>query len=329
VKAIVLVGGEGTRLRPLTFTTPKQLLPIAGVPMIERVIGKLASHGIDDVVLSMGYRADAFLSAYPDQRCAGVPIHYAVEPEPMDTAGAVRFAATWAEIDERFVVVNADVLTDVDLGDLVSLHGARGALATISLTPVADPSRFGVVPTDADGRVLAFIEKPPPGEAPTNLINAGIYVVEPEVVALIPGGRRVSIERETFPLLVEQGRLYALPSDAYWIDTGTPETYLRANLDVVGEGTQVGSGAVVDPAAVVERSVLGAGVRVDAGAKVVESVLLDHAGVGPRAIVRRSMVGAGACIGEGALLDDLTVVGDGAHVQPGASLSAARVPEPE
>jgi mannose-1-phosphate guanylyltransferase len=326
MRAVVLVGGEGTRLRPLTLTTPKQLLPIAGVPMIERVIANLARHGVDEVVLSMGYRPDAFTIAYPSGTCAGLPVRYAIEPQLMDTAGAVRFAATWAGIDEQFVVVNGDVLTDLDLGALIALHRERGALCTISLTPVDDPSRFGVVPTDDDGRVLAFIEKPAPGEAPTNMINAGTYVVEPSVVGLIPDGRRVSIERETFPLLAERKGMYALASDAYWIDTGTPETYLRANLDLIGpEGLVEGT---VDADAVVERSVIGAGARVCPGAVVRDSVLLPGAVVGPRALIERSLVGARATVGAGALVQDLTVLGDGVTIDDGASLSGARVPEP-
>lgn len=325
--AVVLVGGEGTRLRPLTFTTPKQLLPIAGVPMIERVIANLARHGIDDVVLSMGYRPDAFVEAYPDERCAHLPVRYAIEPELMDTAGAVRFAATWAGIDERFVVVNGDVLTELDLGELLSLHAERGAEATISLTPVDDPSRFGVVPTDAMGRVLAFIEKPPPGDAPTNLINAGTYVLEPSVLERIPGGRRVSIERETFPALVEAGGLYALASEAYWIDTGTPETYLQANLDLIGPEGLV-EGAVIDVGAVVEHSVVGPGARVASGAVVRDSVLLPGAVVGAHSRVERSVLGAGASIGEQATVGDLTILGDGSVVPDGAVLSGARVPEP-
>ena len=325
--AVVLVGGEGTRLRPLTFTTPKQLLPIAGLPMIERVIANLAHHGIDEVVLSMGYRPDAFVDAYPDERCAHVPLRYAIEPELMDTAGAVRFAATWAGIDERFVVVNGDVLTNLDLGALLALHDERGAEATISLTPVDDPSRFGVVPTDETGRVLAFIEKPPPGEAPTNLINAGTYVLEPSVLERIPGGRRVSIERETFPALVDAGRLYALASDAYWIDTGTPETYLQANLDLIGASGLV-EGAFIEAGAVVEHSVVGPGARVAEGACVRNSVLLPGATVGPGARVERSVVGAGASVGMGATIDELSVLGDGAVVADRAVLSGARVPQP-
>ena len=327
--AVVLVGGEGTRLRPLTFTTPKQLLPIAGVPMIERVIANLAHHGIDQVVLSMGYRPDAFVEAYPDERCAHLPVRYAIEPEPLDTAGAVRFAARWAGIDERFVVVNGDVLTTLDLGALVTLHADRGAEATISLTPVDDPSRFGVVPTDETGRVLAFIEKPAPDTAPTNLINAGTYVLEPTVLDRIADDRRVSIERETFPVLAEEGRLFALASDAYWIDTGTPETYLQANLDVIGDGPPlVADSAHVDSDATVTRAVIGAGCRVDARAAVTDSVLIDGARVGEGAIVSRSMVGPGAVIGAGARLEALSVIGAGQHVPAGSALSGARVPEP-
>ena len=329
--AVVLVGGEGTRLRPLTFTTPKQLLPIAGVPMIERVIGNLAQHGVDDVVLSMGYRPDAFVDAYPDERCAGVPVSYAIEPEPLDTAGAVRFAARWAGIDERFVVVNGDVLTTLDLGALVAMHVDRKAHATISLTPVDDPSRFGVVPTDESGRVIAFIEKPAPGTAPTNLINAGTYVLEPSVVDRIPDGRRVSIERETFPALAEEGSLYALASDAYWIDTGTPETYLDANLDVVagdGGASLIGEGAEVAGSARIEGSVIGRGCRVGPNASVTRAVLLDGAVIEEGAVVTRSVVGADAVVGAGARVEALSVVGAAQTVPAGSVLAGARVPEP-
>ena len=209
MKAVVLVGGEGTRLRPLTLSAPKQMLPIVGVPMIERVLGHLARHGVDEAVLSLGYLPDAFMEAYPDGRAAGIRLFYAVEPEPLDTAGAVRFAATLAGIAETFVVVNGDVLTDLDLTSLVAFHRERRAEGTIALHPVADPSAFGVVPTDEEGRVTAFVEKPPRDEAPTNEINAGTYVLEASVLARIPEGGRVSIERETFPAMVRDRRLFA------------------------------------------------------------------------------------------------------------------------
>ena len=173
MKAVVLVGGFGTRLRPLTLNTPKPMLPIAGRPMIERTIELLGAHGVDEVVLSLGFRSDVFTDAYPEDTCAGVRLRYAVEPEPLDTAGAVRFAARQAGIDERFVVANSDVMTDMDLTALLAFHSEHGAEGTIALTPVDDPSHFGVVPTDERGCVEAFVEKPRRHEAPTNLINAG------------------------------------------------------------------------------------------------------------------------------------------------------------
>jgi mannose-1-phosphate guanylyltransferase len=291
VRAVVLVGGEGTRLRPLTLKTPKQLLPVALVPMIERVVAHLAEHEVDHVVLSMGYRPDAFHAAYPDGHCAGVSITYAVEPEPLGTAGGIGFAARFADIhDETFLVINGDVLTDLDIGALVAFHRDRGGAATISLTPVDDPSAYGVVPTFADGRVEAFVEKPPKDEAPTNLINAGTYVLEPSVVASIPEGRAVSIERETFPALVECGSLFALASDGYWVDAGTPATYLRANLDLRGEPVLLGEGAIIDPTATVERSVIGPGARVGPDAKVSDSVVLAGAVVEPGAELHRCIV---------------------------------------
>ena len=250
MRAIILVGGFGTRLRPLTAHTPKQMLPVVDRPMIERVVTSLARFGVTDAVLSLGYRPDAFLEAYPDDTCAGVALHYAVEPEPLDTAGAVRFAADDGGIEHTFLVVNGDVLTDLDVSTLWDFHQRQGAEGTIALTPVDDPSRYGVVPIHGDGRVEAFVEKPPPGQAPTNWINAGTYVLEPSVLERIPAGRRVSIERATFPEMVADGSLYAMHSDSYWIDAGTPATYLQSQLDLIdghrGEPEAAVSASAVD-----------------------------------------------------------------------------------
>jgi mannose-1-phosphate guanylyltransferase len=333
MQAVVLVGGFGTRLRPLTYTRPKQMLPIVHRPMIEHVVGHLARYGVSQVVLSLGYQPDAFAAAYPDSCCAGAELVYAVEPEPLDTAGAIRFAARHAGIDDRFLVVNGDVLTDLDVSALVAFHAGRPADATIFLHPVEDPSRYGVVPTDGDGRVLAFVEKPPRDAAPTNLINAGIYVLEPSVLDDIPGDRPVSVERETFPALVAEGRVYATDEARYWIDTGTPETYLQAQIDLLdgvrGEPLPgIHPEATVDPAATVIRSVIGAGAMVEAGARVERSVLLPAAQVMAGGRVEDSVLGEAAVVAAGAVVVGGTVIGDGEAVEPGAHLDGVRVPVP-
>lgn len=331
MRAVVLVGGFGTRLRPLTSSTPKQMLPIVGQPMIERVVRSLAGHGVTEAVLSLGYRPDAFIGAYPDGMCGGVELHYAVEPEPLDTAGAVRFAALSAGIDETFIVVNGDVLTDLDVAALWSFHRSHGAEGTIALTPVDDPSRYGVVPIEPDGRVIEFVEKPDPGTAPTNWINAGTYVLEPSVLERIDDGRRVSIERETFPSMVGDGSLYALHSDAYWLDAGTPETYLKAQLDLVdgtrGSEPAVHASAEIDTSARVEHSVVMRDVVIGNGAVIRDSVLLEGATIGPGVHIDRSIIGGGARIGPDSKVSDLSVIA-GDHVIPAQSeLRAARIPE--
>ena len=331
MRAVVLVGGFGTRLRPLTHHRPKQMLPIVNRPMIEHVVGHLADYGVDDVVLSLGYRPDAFSAAYPDGRCAGATLHYAIEPEPLDTAGAIRFAALDAGIDERFVVLNGDVLTDLDIGAFLAFHESRGAEATIALHRVDDPSRYGVVPTDGEGRVTQFVEKPPRGEAPTDLINAGTYVFEPAVVDRIPAGRRVSVERETFPALVADRSLFALDDGCYWIDTGTPCEYVQAQIDLV-DGVRgapvegIHQSAEVSADASVKRAVVGAGAVIAAGARVEAAVLLAGAGVEADAVVDGSVIGERAVVGAGAHVTGGSVVGDGHVVGRGERLDGVRVP---
>ncbi len=354
--AVVLVGGEGTRLRPLTYDLPKQMLPVVDRPMIEHVVGWLARHGVARVVLSLGYRPDEFQRAYPEGELAGARLSFAVEPELLDTAGAVRFAAEATGVTERFLVLNGDVLSDFDIPALVSFHEAHGGLATIQLTPVADPSAFGVVPTDDSGRVVAFIEKPPPGTAPTNRISAGCYLLEREALDLVPPGRRVSIERETFPSLVERGQLFALSSEAYWLDTGTPEKFLQASFDILArrraadclppvpeiapglfadpaaelEGsasgpTYLGPGARVRAGAEVSESVVGPSAEVSAGARVVRSILMTGARIGQGAVVESSIIGPGAEIGPGCKVTDFSLVAGGERVEASTTLVAARL----
>ena len=370
MQAVILVGGFGTRLRPLTRDVPKQMLPVVDRPMIEHVVAHLAAHGVTRVVLSLGFRPEAFSDAYPDGTCAGLPLHYAVEPEPLDTAGAVRFAALEAGIratrgsgigtgrgtdgetvssssnnssgssgartgsdhggSDAFLVLNGDVLTDLDITAMVASHRAAGAEATLALTEVEDPSRYGVVPTDAEGRVLGFVEKPDAASAPSRWINAGTYVLEPSILDRIPAGRRVSIEREVFPAMATEGRLHAVQSDAYWIDTGTPETYIRAQLELVdgthGDLPAVHPSATVDPSADVQRSIVMAGATIGPGAHLLNSIIMDGGTIGAGAVVAHSIVGPGAQIGEGASLTDLTVIGSAETVGAGIGLAGARVP---
>ena len=342
MQAVILVGGFGTRLLPLTRDIPKQMLPVVDRPMIEHVVAHLAGHGVTRVVLSLGFRPEAFADAYPDGTCAGLPLHYAVEPEPLDTAGAVRFAALEAGIGagtglgsgsegcDTFLVLNGDVLTDLDIGAMVASHQATGAEATLALTEVDDPSRYGVVPTDAEGRVVGFVEKPDAESAPSRWINAGTYVLEPSILDRIPAGRPVSIEREVFPAMATERRLHAVRSDAYWIDTGTPEAYIRAQVDLVdgtrGDLPAVHPSAQVDPGANVERSVVMAGVMVESGARLCDAVVMDGATIGADATVDHSIVGPGAHVGTGASVTDLTVIGGSESVGAGIRLAGARIP---
>ena len=329
--AVVLVGGFGTRLRPLTETIPKPLLPVGQRTIIEHVVRSLAAGGVTEVVLALGFRPDAFTAAFPDGTCAGVPLHYAVEPEPLDTGGAIAFAARSAGIDDTFVVVNGDVLTDLDVRVLVAEHRSKEAEATIHLTPVEDPSSFGVVALDADGRVLRFVEKPPLGTAPSNMINAGTYVFEPSMIDRVPAGSRMSVERAVFPVVAAERRLFALCTDDYWIDTGRPELYRQANLDAVSGRRRTvhepAFGRDVRVEGEVEHSVLGPCVRVSAGAEVRSSVLMAGVHVGDGAVVVDSVLGPDALVGPRAALDDV-VLGRGAVVEAGEHLSNARRPVP-
>jgi len=358
VIAVILVGGAGTRLRPLTYALPKPMLPIVERPMIARVVEWLAAYDVTTAVLSLGYQPDAFVDAFPDGHWAGVELVYAVEPEPLDTAGAIRFAACDAGVeDETLVIVNGDVLTDLDLGELTSFHSVRGGEATIALTPVEDPSAYGVVSTDERGRVAAFIEKPKRDDAPSNHVSAGTYIFEPTVISRIAAGRRVSVEREIFPGLVERDALFAFDSPAYWLDTGTADRYLQAQFDILrglrphvalpecvehadgfylapgssldGEARGcgfVGRNATVDAGAEVEDVVVGASAHVAAGARVTHSVLLPGAIVREGAIVEHSVVGTSSVVGAGSSVVGGSIVGAAALVPDGALLDSARLP---
>lgn len=316
--AVVLVGGFGTRLRPLTYDVPKPMLPIAHRPMIVRLVERLAAGGVTDVVLALGFKPEPFVSAFPDGLHGETRVHYAVEPEPLDTAGAIAFAARAVGVDSTFVVANGDIVTDLDVAGLVAAHRRFGSEGTIHLTPVDDPSAFGVVELDEHGTVLRFVEKPAPGETPSNLINAGTYVLEASVLDLIEPDCRISVERDTFPRLVARRALAALATDDYWIDAGRPQTYLQANLDLIAGRCGHVDVPAVDPDA-----------SVDGSASIVESLVGAGVRVGPEAVVARCVLLPGATVEAGATVADSIiagVVGAGARVSAGVIGATYRVP---
>ena len=341
MKAVLLLGGLGTRLRPLTADRPKQMLPVCGRPMIEWVCEHLARHGVTDIVLSLGYRSEAFTEAYPDGKIGRLRFEVAIEPEPAGTAGAVRFAATAARLSETFLVLNGDVLTDLDVSALVQFHADSGAHASIALQPVDDPYAYGLVLADATGRVHTFAEKPEPGSAiprhpdgPRPTISAGTYVLEPSVLDRIPPGRAVSIEREVFPALVADTALCALAEDTYWLDTGTPPQYLAANLDILegrrptarvaDEATMASRG--LDARSRIRSSAVGTGCRIGPDAVIVRSILMEDCEVGRGAVVTDSVLGPEVVVGAGALVTRHSVVGRGQRIESGAVLRASHVP---
>ncbi len=334
--AVVLVGGFGTRLRPLTNDIPKPMLPVGHVPMIERLVNRLARGGVTDVVLALGFKPEPFMEAFPDGRCGDVALTYAVEPEPLDTGGAIRFAADAAGIDSTFIVANGDVITDLDVGDLVLAHRSSGASATLHLIGVADPSMYGVVDLDdpdasGSGAIRQFVEKPERGTEPSNLINAGTYVFEPSVLDLVPLGERTSIERDTFPELVKAGNVHGVATDDYWIDAGVPDFYRAANLDLLGDRRvhesceAIAPGALVDPGATVMNCIVGDGAVIEGGTTtVVDSVILPGAFIGSGAQVESSLV-------MGRIESDATVIeaiiGADGVVEAGDHLAFSTLPE--
>ncbi len=318
MQAIVLVGGEGTRLRPLTLSVPKPALTLVDRPFLAYMVEWLAGHGVSEVVLACGFLPDVLREALGDGEGEGVRIRYVVEPEARGTAGAIRFAAErlGEDLENRFLALNGDVLTDLDLTALLRAHSERGARATLGLYPVEDSSAYGLVSTGLEGEVLEFLEKT--GEAAPGEINAGMYVLERSVLDLIPAGREVSIEREVFPRLVGDG-LHGLRLNGYWMDIGTPDRYLQASWDILerrvetqveptAPGLLVDAGAtVVEGATVGPRAVLGPACRVEAKAEVRDSVLLEGCTVGEGARVRGSILSSGVEVAPGAELEGAVV----------------------
>lgn len=318
MQAIVLVGGEGTRLRPLTSDIPKPAVTLVDRPFLAYAIEWLAAHGVSEVVLACGFLPDVLRETLGEDERAGVKITYVAEPEPLGTAGAIRFAADALgdRLEDRFLALNGDVLADLDLSALIRTHEERGARATIGLHPVEDSSAYGLVRCDEKGAVLEFLEKT--GEAVPGEINAGAYVLDRSVFDLVPTGQAVSIEREVFPRLVGDG-LHGLLLDGYWMDIGTPDRYLQASWDILEgrvetrvEATAPGQliaaeATIADAARVGPRAVISAGCEVEAGSEVDGSVLLDGCTVGADARVQDSILAPGVRVEPGAQLVNAVV----------------------
>jgi mannose-1-phosphate guanylyltransferase / phosphomannomutase len=341
MKAVIMAGGEGTRLRPLTSNSPKPMMPMANRPLMEHVVRKLANHGFDDIVVTVAFLASHIRNYFGDGSELGVRMQYATEETPLGTAGSVRNAA--AELDDTFMVVSGDVLSDIDLGEVMKVHRRTGSLATIALKRVDNPVDFGIVITKEDGSIERFLEKPTWGQVFSDTINTGIFVLEPEIFSLIPEGRPVDFSEEVFPAALERGLpLLGLVTEGYWEDVGTIEAYHRAHQDVldgrvgievpgfqVGEGVWLGEGADVDPGArIVGPAIIGDNCRIETGAHIGEytvlgsdvvvkhdaflqrSVIHDHVYVGPGARLRGCIVGRSCDLRQGARTEEGVVLGE-------------------
>jgi mannose-1-phosphate guanylyltransferase len=348
MQAVILVGGEGTRLRPLTSRQPKPVITLVDRPFMVYMLEWLRGHGVDDVILSCGFAPTKVEAALGDGSSLGIRLRYVVEPEPRGTAGALKFAEDL--LDERFLMLNGDVLTDVDVSAQVALHDAVGAKATLGLVPVPDPSAYGLVLLDHDGAVTGFLEKPGSDElvgVTEYLISAGIYVLERSILELIRPDVNVSIEREVWPELVGAGLHGAPARGAYWMDIGTPDRYLQGTFDileskvvtgvreVLGAGllgiapdarvdgrvvapALVGAGCTIGADAIVGGlTVLGPGVTVGEGARIERSVILDGARIGPGCHLSDCIVAPGARVGRDSVIRGGAVIGDDVEVGTG------------
>jgi mannose-1-phosphate guanylyltransferase len=349
MQALILVGGEATRLRPLTCNMPKAMVPVLNIPFLEHVIRYLDKHAIRDIVLAQGHLPEAMGDHFQDGSQFDIKLTYAFETRPLNTAGAVKNAQPF--LQGRFFVLNGDIFTDLNLMDMLNFHQTQRAKVTIALTPVEDPTAYGLVETDPGGRITRFLEKPTPDQITTNMINAGTYILEPEVLDAIPPDTNYSFERQLFPGLLARGEpVYAYSSSSYWIDIGTPEKYLKLHRDLLdrktspGQGIQIGKGSRVDPTCQMQGPVLiGDNCSLEQGVKLIGPVVLGHKCVvmqdaviqesiawtkvtfGPNTIINHSLIandcylGAG-CSAEKTVIGDHITVSNKSRLGPGSRL---------
>jgi len=351
MRAIVLVGGEGTRLRPLTLRTPKALVPVLGRPLLEHLLLNLRQHGVDSVTLAMTHRTEAIRDAFGDGSALGIAIDYAYEDTPLGSGGAIgSIASTWRDAeggpwDQSFLVVNGDIVTDLDITAMLEHHRANGAVLSLSLHEVDDPSPFGVVDIDSNGRIHRFVEKPPIAEAPSRLINAGTWIFEPRLIEMLDPTTFNRVEDGLFPTLCANGEsVYGFHqpaafgrSQAYWADVGNPEALLGLNLDMAlghvsspaasptGQGVYIHETSTIEDGAQIEAPVvIGAGCTVRAGATVTRSLLWDSVTVEADAEVTDSILATGVAVGAGARIES-SVVAHHATIQPNATLEGEQI----
>ena len=327
MKAVILVGGLGTRLKPLSINTPKAMMPVVNAPFLEYVIRRLGRHDVKHIVLAISHLPQPIMDFLGDGSRFGVRIDYTIEEKALGTAGAVKNAEKY--LDEPFLALNGDVFTDLDITAMTAMHRQRRAMITIALTPVEDPSSYGLIETDNDGRIRRFLEKPKAEEITTDMINAGTYILEPEVLRHIPPDTKFSFEHDVFPPLLQQGKpVYAFPSGCYWMDIGTPQKYHQLNRDLLsGRSNQyginpknqvvIGQSSKVHPSAkIMQPAVIGEGCTLAENTLIEDSIIWNNVGIGAGAVIRRSIIADGCRIGEGCILED-AVIADNVTIAAG------------
>ena len=346
MKAVILAGGEETRLRPITFLNPKPMLPLVNRPFMEKFVLWIKSHKIKDIIFSTGYLSEIFKNYFGDGSRFGMNFIYVQEKETLDTCGGVKNVEKYLD-GNRFLVFNGDILSSIDLTEMLAFHKRKRADITISLTRVEDPASYGLVPVDKESKVIQFIEKPEHGEAITDLINAGIYIIEPNIMELVPKGKRYSFERDLFPDVLEKGyKVFGYVSDEYWLDVGTPQKYLMAHWDilykkinfkfpykevmeniyigkdtkylknnfvsgpvVIGENTRIESSARIMPLTVVGDDCLISG-----RTEISESIIFRGCKVGKECLIKRAIISNNVKIDDNVIIEDYAVIGDNSKI---------------